>query len=149
MKWFRTREGLYSHFEANRGLPANLLSKYFDRIGMKWQAKLELRRMIDAKRLNLFAPWPALPSFDLVFIRNVLIYFDEQGKTNILQRLRRTIAPDAFVVLGGGETLLNMNVPFVRDEHPSIVCFRPVKVGVGMPIVSTSPLTPVTKTPLS
>lgn len=121
----RTREGIYSQFEMNRGLPARLLVKYFDRHGTQWQAKDDLRRMIDARKMNLTSPFPALPRCDVVFLRNVLIYFDTATKLSLLTRVHRVLAADACLFLGGGETLINLNVPFVRAEVGPTVCFRP------------------------
>ncbi|MBL8818261.1 MAG: protein-glutamate O-methyltransferase CheR [Planctomyces sp.] len=122
----RTQDGLYSQFEVNRGLPAPMLIRHFERKGTQWQAKPELRRMIDAKKLNLTTPWPAIAQFDIVFLRNVLIYFDTTAKSKILTRIHKSLRPDGYLFLGGGETLITLNVPFVRESVGKTVCFRPV-----------------------
>lgn len=122
----RTHEGVYSQFEVNRGLPAPMLVKHFERRGTQWQAKPELRKMIEARKMNLTSLWPAMGPFDLVFLRNVLIYFDNPAKTKILTRIHKTLRPDGFLFLGGGETLITLNVPFVREPVGKTVCFRPV-----------------------
>lgn len=121
----RTRDGVYSHFEVNRGLPAKLLVKYFTRQGTQWQAHDDLRQWIDARKLNLTSPFPALPTCDIVFLRNVLIYFDAATKQSLLQKVRRVMAPRSHLFLGGGETLINLNVPFRRVEIGQGVCFCP------------------------
>ncbi len=124
----RTTDGTYSQFEVNRGLPAPLLIKHFERHGTQWQARAELRRMIDARRMNLASAWPTLASFDVVFLRNVLIYFDQPSKERILTRVHKVLRPDGYLFLGGGETLITLNVPFVREPVGKTVCFRPVTV---------------------
>jgi chemotaxis protein methyltransferase CheR len=124
----RTQEGVYSQFEVNRGLPASLLVKHFERKGTQWQARQELRRMVDARRMNLASAWPVLAQFDVVFLRNVLIYFDQPTKERILTRIHKVLRPDGYLFLGGGETLITLNVPFVREPVGKTVCFRPVPV---------------------
>ncbi len=111
----RTFSGKYSQFEVNRGLPAKLLVKYFDRVGIVWQVKEELRRMIECRKLNLVGVWPLMPAFDVIFLRNVLIYFDQGTKAEILSRVRSVMHSDSKLFLGGGETLINLSVPFTRN----------------------------------
>ncbi|MEZ6063440.1 MAG: protein-glutamate O-methyltransferase CheR [Planctomycetaceae bacterium] len=122
----RTTEGVYSQFEVNRGLPASMLVKNFDRAGLNWQVKPELRSMVQARKLNLTDPWPTTVKYDVVFIRNVLIYFDVETKKQILQRVYQAMRPDGYLFLGGGETLIQMDVPFERFSAGKTVCFRPV-----------------------
>ncbi len=105
----RCREGCYSQLEVNRGMPAPLLVKYFQKIGMEWQIKEELRRMIDWRQINLAQPWPALPVMDIIFMRNVLIYFDLQTKKGIMGRVSKLLKPDGYLLLGGAETTLNID----------------------------------------
>ena len=121
----RTKEGIYTQFEVNRGLPARLLVKHFDRSGIKWSVKPELRKLIECKKLNLAKPWPPLPRFDIVFLRNVLIYFDRDKKLEILKRISDVLRPDGFLLLGGGETLINLNTSFSRHQAGETVCYRP------------------------
>jgi chemotaxis protein methyltransferase CheR len=99
----RARSGQFLQIEANRGLPAGLLVKYFDRVGAAWQVKSRVRDLIDFRQLNLLEPWIGLQP-DLVFMRNVLIYFDVPTKASILGRVRQTIARDGALFLGGAET---------------------------------------------
>lgn len=121
----RTRAGLYSQFEVNRGLPARLLTRYFLREGKQWHVHPVIRRWIDCRKMNLVSPWPPLPRFDIVFMRNVLVYFDQQTKEGVLQRTARNMAPDGYLFMGGGESLVNLNVPFIREPISTTVCFRP------------------------
>lgn len=122
----RTADGSYSQFEMNRGLPTALLVKHFDRNGANWRAKPELRKLIDARRMNLTGAWPTTTFYDVVFLRNVLIYFDQPSKERILTRIAKVMRPDGYLFLGGGETLINLNVPFLREPIGKTVCFRPV-----------------------
>lgn len=112
----RCREGCYSQLEVNRGLPAALLVKYFQKISTEWKIKDELRRAIDFRQVNLAQPWPALPTMDIVFIRNVLIYFDVETKKPILARVRKLMSPDGYMFLGGAETTLNLDESFKRVQ---------------------------------
>ncbi len=122
----RTHEGTYSQFEANRGLPAVMLVKNFDRQGLNWQAKPELRKMINAKKMNLTENWNSIVKHDIVFLRNVLIYFDLTTKEQILRNVHQSMRPDGYLFLGGGETMLRMQVPFERITIGKTVCFRPI-----------------------
>lgn len=112
----RTRQGKYTQLEVNRGLPAPMLVKYFERKGSEWQVKEELRRMIDVRVMNLAVPWAGVPTMDLVFIRNVLIYFDVGAKKDIIARIRRNMAMDGFLFVGGAETLMNIDESFARSS---------------------------------
>jgi chemotaxis protein methyltransferase CheR len=112
----RCREGCYTQLEVNRGLPAPLLIKYFQKIGTEWKIKEDLRKMIDLRQINLAQSWPVLPQMDIVFIRNVLIYFDLETKKGIMARLRRVLKPDGFLFLGGAETTLNIDETFKRTQ---------------------------------
>ena len=122
----RTQEGVYSQFEVSRGLSPAMLARHFERAGTQWRARQELRRMIEVRRLNLAGSWPAVPLHDVVFLRNVLIYFDQAAKERILTRIHKVMRLDGYLILGGGETLMAMNVPFVREPVGRTVCFRPV-----------------------
>ncbi len=112
----RCREGCYSQLEVNRGLPAPLLVKYFQKIGTQWQIKEDLRRMVDFRQMNLAQAWPALPSMDIIFMRNVLIYFDVETKKAILSRMKKVFKPDGYLFLGGAETTLNIDESFKRVQ---------------------------------
>ncbi|HWB07749.1 MAG TPA: protein-glutamate O-methyltransferase CheR [Pirellulales bacterium] len=120
----RAKLGRYNQFEVNRGLPAHLLVKYFQKQGTEWQVKDELRSMIEFKLLNLIEPWPNLPETDVVFLRNVLIYFDVETKRRILAKVRRILRPDGYLFLGGAETTLNLDDAFVRVDFDGSGCYR-------------------------
>ena len=124
----RTADGTYSQFEVNRGLPAQSLLKHFERAGTKWRVRPELRKMIDAKRMNLTGAWPIAAQYDIVFLRNVMIYFDLPTKERILNRIHKILRPNGYLFLGGGETLITLSVPFLREPVGKTVCFRPVAV---------------------
>ena len=100
----RTRAGRYSQLEVNRGLPAAKLIRHFTRVGTEWQVNEELRRMVEVRQLNLAAPFPPLPPVDVIFLRNVLIYFRQDTRRQIFDQVRRVLRPDGYVVLGGSET---------------------------------------------
>lgn len=101
----QAREGSYAQHEVNRGLPAALLIKYFvQNPDGRWQIKPALREMVEFLPLNLIGRWPQLPVFDLIFIRNVLIYFDVNTKRNILDRVSQYLAADGLLALGSAET---------------------------------------------
>lgn len=102
-------EGHYSQFEINRGLPAPYLIKYFIKHGDRWHIKDELKKIVQFYPLNLVQSWPALPAFDLVFIRNVMIYFDVDTKKMILQRIKNCLLPHGYLLLGSAETTINLD----------------------------------------
>jgi len=104
----RAKSGLYSQFEVQRGLPIQLLLKHFSQAGENWQVTPELRAMVQFRPLNLLNDFSALGSFDLVFCRNVLIYFDQPTKTAVLNRLARQMPEDGFLILGAAETVVGL-----------------------------------------
>ena len=108
----KSRAGIYSQFEVQRGLPIQLLVKYFRQIGELWQVNADLRAMVQHRQLNLLHDFSQLGSFDVIFCRNVMIYFDQDTKTNIFGRLARTIEPDGFLVLGAAETVVGLTEQF-------------------------------------
>ena len=105
----QARQGAYSQLEVNRGLPAPLLLKYFTKVETKWVLKDEIKKMVEFRQMNLFKPWPILPMFDVVFIRNVMIYFDVETKKSILKRIRQCLQPQGCLFLGTAETTLNID----------------------------------------
>jgi chemotaxis protein methyltransferase CheR len=108
----KSRAGIYSQFEVQRGLPIQLLVKYFKQIGELWQINADVRAMVQQRPLNLLHDFSQLGSFDVIFCRNVLIYFDQATKSNIFDRLARTIEPDGFMVLGAAETVVGLTEAF-------------------------------------
>jgi len=104
----RGKAGLYSQFEVQRGLPIQLLVKYFTQTGGMWQIAPEIRAMVQFRPLNLLNDFKPLGTFDLVFCRNVLIYFDQETKTRVLERIARQMAEDGKLVLGAAETVVGL-----------------------------------------
>jgi chemotaxis protein methyltransferase CheR len=115
----KARAGLYSQFEVQRGLPIQLLIKHFTQVGELWQIDPEIRAMVKYRQLNLLSDFSNLGTFDLVFCRNVLIYFDQKTKIDVLERLAQIIAWDGFLVLGAAETVVGLTESFkvVGEKH--------------------------------
>ncbi len=108
----RAIAGQYSQFEVQRGLPIQLLVKYFDKEGEHWQIKQAIRDMVRYRVFNLLDDFSSLGKFDVVFCRNVLIYFDQEMKKNILERIAKMLPEDGVVFLGGAETVLGITNKF-------------------------------------
>jgi chemotaxis protein methyltransferase CheR len=108
----KAKSGIYSQFEVQRGLPIQNLMNYFTQEGETWQIAPELRAMVSFRQLNLLHDFGHLGSFDLIFCRNVLIYFDQPTKIGVLDRLARVIEPDGFLVLGAAETVIGLTGAF-------------------------------------
>lgn len=121
----RAESGRYGQLEVNRGLPAQLLLKYFRRVGAHWELDPEVRRMVRFQRHNLVGIWPPFPPFDLVFLRNVLIYFDLETKRAVLARIRSILRPGGYLLLGGSETTLNVDDGFERVPIGRTTWYRP------------------------
>lgn len=121
----KSRNGEFSQLEVNRGLPARKLIFFFDRQGTSWVAKPELRSMIRHQKLNLAKPWAYLGEFDIVFMRNVLIYFDQPTKQEIICKANRVLRKDGYFFLGSSETAIGLNIPFNREIVDETVCYRP------------------------
>lgn len=109
----RARAGRYSQLEVNRGLPAPMLVRHFRRAGTEWEVAPELRARVTFQRQNLLGALPGGP-FDVVFLRNVLIYFDLATKQDILRRMQRSLSTGGFLVLGGAETTLGIDDTWER-----------------------------------
>lgn len=135
----RVREGRYSQVEMNRGLPASLLVRHFRRSGAGWEVTERLRRMVRPQQLNLVGTLPALPTFDVVFLRNVLIYFDDATRQRVLGRVRDVIAPDGYLVLGGTETTMETGSRWRRDLADDTPVHRPAPL-VADPVGRTAVL---------
>ena len=108
----RAKQGAYSQFEVQRGLPITLLVKYFAQAGDRWQISPELKNNISFRELNLLSDFTSLGTFDVVFCRNVLIYFDQPTKTKILEKISRMMPADGVLYLGGAETVLGVTEKF-------------------------------------
>jgi len=108
----KARAGIYSQFEVQRGLPIQLLVKYFSQIGDTWQIAPDIRAMVQYRALNLLADFSHLGTFDVVFCRNVLIYFDQATKTAVLDRIARITDRGGYLVLGAAETVVGLTESF-------------------------------------
>lgn len=102
----------YTQFEAQRGLPVQMLIKYFEQAGDNWKVKDEVRKMIKFQNFNLLEDMTPLGLFDIILCRNVLIYFDEKTKTDVLNRMAERMPSDGFLMLGGAETVLGISDAF-------------------------------------
>lgn len=108
----KARAGVYSQFEVQRGLPIQMLLKYFTQIGETWQISADIRGMVQYRTLNLLEDFSSLGVFDLVFCRNVLIYFDQPTKIGVMERIKRVLEPDGYLVLGAAETVVGLTESF-------------------------------------
>ncbi len=117
----KAKDGLYSQFEVQRGLPISLLVKNFTQVGERWQIDDSLRRMVKFQKFNLLGDLSSLGQFDVVFCRNVLIYFDTPTKTKVLDNISEMLPPDGFLYLGGAETVLGTSERFqIMQGHRGI-----------------------------
>ncbi len=108
----KAKAGMYSQFEVQRGLPIQKLVKYFKQIGELWQIDSNIRAMVQYRPFNLLDSFAPLGKFDVIFCRNVLIYFDRDGKSDVLDRLSKQLAPDGYLLLGAAETVIGLTNEF-------------------------------------
>jgi chemotaxis protein methyltransferase CheR len=113
----KAKAGLYSQFEVQRGLPIQLLVKYFTQVGDQWQIAPQIRSMVSFRPLNLIKDFGHLGTFDIVYCRNVLIYFDGPMKTDVLKRLANSMAPDGALLLGAAETVISLTTALSPDPQ--------------------------------
>ena len=108
----KSKAGIFSQFEVQRGLPIGLLVKYFTQNGELWQINAEIRGMVQHRQLNLLQDFSHLGVFDIVFCRNVLIYFDQNTKVSIFERISRMLEPDGVLALGAAESVVGITNTF-------------------------------------
>lgn len=120
----RAKAGRFTQLEVNRGLPAPLMVKYFSRVGNEWEFRADLRNRVTFQEMNLVKEWPPLPMVDIVFLRNVLIYFDVETKRTILGKIRRLLRPSGSLFLGGAETTFGVDDNFQRVVVDKTTCYR-------------------------
>jgi chemotaxis protein methyltransferase CheR len=108
----KAKAGIYSQFEVQRGLPIQLLIKYFTQVGENWQIAPDIRAMVQFRPFNLLNDFAGFGMFDVVFCRNVLIYFDQQTKVGLLERMSRAIERDGYLILGAAETVVGLTESF-------------------------------------
>jgi len=108
----KSRAGIYSQFEVQRGLPIQMLVRYFTQVGELWQLNADIRAMVQHRQLNLLEDFSHVGMFDVIFCRNVLIYFDQETKTGVFGRLARSIEPDGVLMLGAAESVVGISDAF-------------------------------------
>ena len=124
----KAKAGIYSQFEVQRGLPIQQLVKFFTQVGEAWQIAPEIRAMVKFRPLNLLNDFSSLGRFDLVFCRNVLIYFDQDTKIAVLNRIARQMPSDGYLILGAAETVVGLTDAFkpMPDKRGLYVPSTPV-----------------------
>jgi chemotaxis protein methyltransferase CheR len=125
----RARAGVFTKIEVNRGLPAPMLVRYFTQSEQGWRIRDDLRNLIEFRELNLATSWPSLPFMDVIFLRNVLLYFDAETRRHVLRNVAKCLRPDGVLVLGGGETTLTLDDSYEPVQIDKAVCYRLVPAG--------------------
>jgi len=120
------RKGRYRRLEVNRGLPARMLLKYMTRDGEEWEVQPKIRAMCEFQSANLCAPLPKIPVFDLVLLRNVLLYFSQEDRSSVFRDVYRHIAPDGYLLLGNAEQAEESTNLFEVEFSSSSYFYRPV-----------------------
>lgn len=134
----KSKSGVFTQFEVQRGLPIQLLVKYFKQTGELWQINADIRAMVQHRHLNLLHDFSHLGGFDLIFCRNVLIYFNQPTKVDIFQRLSRSLESDGFLALGAAESVVGLTEAF--KPHPDCRgIYRPNVVRHAPSIVPAMP----------
>jgi len=132
----KSKAGIFSQFEVQRGLPIQMLVKYFTQVGELWQLNAEIRGMVQHRQLNLLQDFSHLGTFDIVFCRNVLIYFDQDTKTGVFARIAKIIEPDGVLALGAAESVVGITSAF-KPYPDRRGLYRPNIVQAVRPGVST------------
>jgi chemotaxis protein methyltransferase CheR len=109
----KSKSGIFSQFEVQRGLPIQMLVKHFTQTAELWQINADIRAMVQFRQLNLLQDFSHLGTFDVIFCRNVLIYFDQDTKIGVFNRLARLMEPDGFLLLGAAETVVGLTEAFM------------------------------------
>ncbi|CCE08306.1 chemotaxis protein methyltransferase [Bradyrhizobium sp. STM 3843] len=135
----KSKAGLYSQFEVQRGLPIQLLVKYFTQLGEVWQLSADIRGMVQHRQLNLLQDFSHLGKFDVIFCRNVLIYFDQETKAAIFERLAKVLEPDGTLILGAAESVVGITDTFrPSQERRGLYQLNPARgarpIGAAMPL---------------
>ncbi|WP_316169367.1 protein-glutamate O-methyltransferase CheR [Bradyrhizobium sp. SZCCHNRI1058] len=124
----KSKAGLYSQFEVQRGLPIQLLVKYFTQLGELWQLSADIRGMVQHRQLNLLQDFSHLGKFDIIFCRNVLIYFDQETKASIFERMAKVMEPDGTLLLGAAESVVGITDAFrPNQERRGLYQINPVR----------------------
>ena len=120
----KAEQGLYSTLEIGRGLPARALTTHFDRQGTSFRAKPQLRSLIEWRQFNLAGKWPLMSAFDVIFIRNVLIYFSPSTTETILRNARNLLQPNGVLFLGTTENTLGLNTGLESMTSGKTIYYR-------------------------
>lgn len=121
----KARDGLFSDLETNRGLPPALLKKYFRPLQGRWSIAQDCRRLVEFRQLNLNGTWPAMPVCDIIFLRNVMLYFDVPTRSALVGKMRRVLKPDGALFLGGAETMIGIDTGYERLLGKGCSYYRP------------------------
>lgn len=127
----RAEAGVFSQLEINRGLPAPLLIRHFERDGSTWRVKNDIRRRVEFRQLNLARPWQPMARVDVMLLRNVLIYFGADAKRAVLTQAARVLAPDGVLFLGGAETTYGLDDSWQRVQVGRTSFYRPARPDRG------------------
>jgi len=120
----RAQKGHYNQLEISRGLSKNLRDKYFQRLDSHWQIKDEIRQMAEFRQINLMQSWSSLPEIDVIFLRNVLIYYDIATKKALLRKVKQQLRTDGYLFLGSAETTINLDESFKQVSFNKSICYR-------------------------
>ncbi|MDP6343103.1 MAG: protein-glutamate O-methyltransferase [Alphaproteobacteria bacterium] len=131
----KAKVGIYSQFEVQRGLPIQLLMKYFAQVNELWQVDAALRAMVSYREFNLLKDLKPLGKFDVVFCRNVLIYFDQATKAQVLKGISEILTDDGCLFMGAAETVLG-----ITDTFKPVPGQRGVYAKTGAPEAAPRPL---------
>ncbi|WP_392534444.1 CheR family methyltransferase [Nostoc sp. C117] len=120
----RAEKGHYNQLEISRGLSKNLRDKYFHRLDSDWQIKDEIRQMTEFRQINLMQSWSCLPEIDVIFLRNVLIYYDLATKKALLRKVKQQLRTDGYLFLGSAETTINLDGSFKQVSFNKGICYQ-------------------------
>jgi chemotaxis protein methyltransferase CheR len=129
----KSKAGLFSQFEVQRGLPIQMLIKHFTQVGELWQLNADIRGMVQHRQLNLLQDFSQLGTFDVIFCRNVLIYFDQHTKAATFERLAKQLEPDGVLMLGAAESVVGITDAFKPDPEKRGL-YRPNPGRSGRPV---------------
>jgi chemotaxis protein methyltransferase CheR len=120
----KAKQGRYNQLEIQRGLPKNFRDRYFHQLDCDWQIQPEILQMVEFRQLNLVQSWTSLPKHDVIFLRNVLIYFDTATKKSLLKKIKQNLNPDGYLFLGNAETTIHLDTAFTRVQFDKAICYR-------------------------
>ena len=121
----QARAGTYSTLEVARGLPKQLLDKYFSHSQNGFQIDPAIKAQVEFNEINLIKPWPPFAA-DIIFLRNVLIYFDSKSRKKVLASIHKTLAPDGYLVMGTAESTRYLHAGFISAQLPQTNAYKKV-----------------------